>query len=177
MAIDKIILLTKKRWALPVLAVLAEGFHPRAYPLAQQLGGSRAAITQAILYLTELGLLTRHAGHGHPLRPELALTDKAKILAPAAVLAWRRMQENKILIPIYLQRWAFPVLACAVAPTKYAELRRGLPVTDRALSMSLKSLTQVNLLHREIDTQQYPPASYYRATPLGRRIVAPFEHV
>ncbi len=175
MAIVNLTTLTQKRWALPVLALLSDGAAARAYPLSQALPCSRATISDVLVHLIELGLLTHNPGHGHPLRPEVLLTQAGHEMAQMAKQFWQNSRSLPDTGEIVLGRWALPVLQQTLEQTRYANLRKVLtPVTDRALSLSLKSLIGANLLNRQVDMNQHPPASYYHASRQGRMLVEPF---
>jgi len=178
MASLEILQLGKKRWALPVLALLARGAVLRAYPLGQTLGCSRAAITGVITHLRTLGLLRKNPGHGHPLRPEFQLTAKGKAVAISAEQVWRQIETDQTLTHIALARWSLPILQRTHHEMRYGQLRRDLaPITDRALSMSLQSLTRATLLIRRVDMEQRPPASLYQSSKQGQALVLPLSQL
>jgi len=166
--------LCKRRWALPVLALLANGHAARVYPLSQSLSCSRAAISQALSLLQGMGLVAVNSGHGHPLRPEYLLTTHGKILAKKALFLWQNTQQENDLIRIIFARWSLPVLLLSRQQIRFSQIRTTLkPITDRALSQSLHSLTQTKLLIRKIDVTQHPPASFYQTSQMGQKLISP----
>jgi DNA-binding HxlR family transcriptional regulator len=176
MTIEEISALQKKRWALPVLALLDQGAVPRAYPLSQQLPCSRTATTEVIRHLLELGYLVPNPGHGHPLRPEFLLSARGHEMARLAQRFWQEIKPEPQTMQAALGRWSLPILYISQQPARFGSLRRQLaPVTDRALSLSLKSLTHADLLVREIDMHQHPPSASYLATSRGQNLIHGFQ--
>ncbi|MBL1431582.1 MAG: helix-turn-helix transcriptional regulator [Robiginitomaculum sp.] len=166
--------LCKRRWALPVLALLADGHAARIYPLSQHLSCSRVAIGQALNLLQGIGLLAVNSGHGHPLRPEYILTTHGKKLANKALLLWHSTQQENDLIRVVYARWSLPVLLLSQQQVRFSQIRTTLkPITDRALSQSLSGLTKRKLLLRKVDITQHPPASFYQTSQMGQKLISP----
>jgi DNA-binding HxlR family transcriptional regulator len=174
MAIKEILPLCKRRWALPVLGLLAAGHAARIYPLSQSLSCSRMAVKQAMNLLQSLGLIITNSGHGHPLRLEYLLTAKGKSLATKALLLWQNTQNNDDLVRGLYARWSLPILLSSQQQIRFAQIRARLkPITDRALSQSLSGLTKRKLLLRKVDITQHPPASLYQTSRLGQQLISP----
>ncbi|MCF6293523.1 MAG: winged helix-turn-helix transcriptional regulator [Robiginitomaculum sp.] len=174
MAIKEILPLCKRRWALPVLGLLAQGHAERVYPLSQSLSCSRLAVKQAMDLLQSLNLLVINSGHGHPLRPEYLLTTSGKTLAAKILLLWQNTQHDDDLIRVVYARWSLPVLLLSQQQVRFAQIRATLkPITDRALSQSLSGLTKRKLLLRKVDITQHPPASLYQTSLLGQQLISP----
>ncbi|MBL4617262.1 MAG: winged helix-turn-helix transcriptional regulator [Robiginitomaculum sp.] len=174
MAIKEILPLCKRRWALPVLGLLAAGHTARIYPLSQSLSCSRLAVKQAMDLLQSLGLIMANSGHGHPLRPEYLLTSSGKNLAAKALLLWQNMQNNDDLVRGLYARWSLPILLLSQQQVRFAQIRATLkPITDRALSQSLSGLTKRKLLLRKVDITQHPPACLYQTSRLGQQLISP----
>ena len=63
------------------------------------------------------------------------------------------------------------MLAVANRPRVFSELKRDLtPITDRALSQSLRDLGRQNWIERSVDTDLHPPRPYYRTVNAGAEI-------
>ncbi len=156
--------LCSKAWALQILVALAQGHDPRISPIAHHLGAGRTALTASIQHLITLGYLRRASGHGHPLRPAFKLTVKGQTVADWAT------QLDSILTPkdwpIARKSWTLPVLRMANTASRFSEFRSQLkPVTDRALSETLKTLGENNWIERQVDADVMPPRVTY--SPLG----------
>lgn len=165
--------LTQKGWALPVLAALAEGSVARVYPLANTLKTSPISIKSAIEHLTAMHLIVKNSGHGHPLRPEFMLTPLGKALAPKAVEILHYGAKHRVL-PLLRKRWTLPIIAVLEGARSFGGLRRSLtPVTDRALSLSLKDLTSARLVQRTVLGNHLPPTTLYVPTPQLKKIRQP----
>jgi DNA-binding HxlR family transcriptional regulator len=165
--------LTRRGWALPVLAVLGQGVRPRLYAIAQALdGASRAAVLDGVEHLVATGLAARNTGHGHPLRPDLWLTPAGQALAPAAARMWERAGALSARAFVR-RRWSLPLLQVLEGPSRFGELRGRLePITERALSLALQEADVLALVRREVLTDRRPPATLYRPLPAGRDLVA-----
>ena len=162
--------LTRRRWAVGVLAEIAGGTMARLPVLCARLGASHTGTREAIEHLCALGLLARNAGHGHPLRPEFVLTPRGKAVAKAAGRIWSWADDPR-MGPLLPFRWTLPVLYCVKEPLTYGEIRKAVtPVTDRALSISLKQLTEAKALSRRVETASRPPLSLYTPLPPALKI-------
>ncbi|WP_298840677.1 helix-turn-helix domain-containing protein [uncultured Roseobacter sp.] len=130
-------------------------------------GAGRTAFVQSISHLVDLGLLERNPGHGHPLRPEFRLTRDGLAAGDMAAHVLTIGQEDGA--PDLLRRmWTIPVLAVCQEPRYFSDIRTDLaPVTDRALSQTLKNLHARNWLQRNTDASLHPPRPAYMATNAG----------
>ena len=157
----RFIKLCSRAWTLPILAVMQRDGIGRVSPLAHRLRAGRTAVTASVLWLEELGLIARNTGHGHPLRPEILLTKEGR-----EVGAWASELLNEISAPedfsLIRKSWTLPVLRATTNDGQYAAIRRTLqPITDRALSLSLKNITQRGWMTRHVDTEQTPLSVHY----------------
>ncbi len=129
---------------------------------------------QSLAHLVNLDLLERNPGQGHPLRPEFRLTaegEQAATIAAAVFKAAPHPTDRALL----RRRWTLPVLAVLPTPRPFGALKRDLPpITDRALSQSLKSLENHRWLKRRIEPDSRPPRALYRATGTAERIGTAF---
>ncbi|MBN9668810.1 helix-turn-helix transcriptional regulator [Labrenzia aggregata] len=170
MDINTLVKLTSRAWSLKALALLHEGVPARQAPLLAASGASRTAFVQSLRHLEELGLMERNPGHGHPLRPEFRLTPKGQALAPIAhrIEATVRDDAGAALLR---KMWTVPLLAVASRPKLFSEIKRDLvPITDRALSKSLRELDERNWIERSVDAALRPPRPYYRVINEGAGI-------
>lgn len=172
-ASDRLISLCRRAWALPALAELyradREGMGgARFVVLCHRLEANQAAVRASLDHLIALGLAAPNPGHGHPLRPEYILTRRGARLAPAcaalddALVLFRLRQEA-------MHKWALPALhaAATLRPARFSEIAEQLDgVTSRALSTTLKVLTNAGVLHRHIMTG-YPPTPLYDLSQTG----------
>lgn len=164
------ILLCSKAWAIQILAYMHNQNDARVSPIAHQLAASRTSVSAAIQHLIMLGLLQKNSGHGHPLRPAFALTKKGKQVA-----AWAA-ELDSYLAPndwtIARRNWSLPVLRQAIPASRFGKLRAELsPVTDRALSETLKTLGEHHWLDRRVDVDLSPPSVTYFPQGIGEIIV------
>lgn len=170
MDIKILVNLTSRAWSLKVLALMHEGVAGRQAPLLAASGASRTAFTHSLRHLEGLGLLERNPGHGHPLRPEFRLTPAGAALAPVAhrIDAAVRDDAGAILLR---KMWTVPVLAVANRPKAFSALKRDLtPITDRALSKSLRELNGQNWIERSVDVALHPPRPFYHVVNEGAHI-------
>ncbi|MEQ1900079.1 MAG: winged helix-turn-helix transcriptional regulator [Devosia sp.] len=124
---------------------------------------------QAVGHLLDIGLLERNPGHGHPLRPEFRLTALG---ARAAALAHRiQGAARSDDLDLLRRAWTLPVLISLHRPSHFIDIKRNLPsITDRALSLSLKSMEDRAWVHRHVYVAARPPRPIYQAVNLGERI-------
>ena len=160
------------RWAVPVLAELAQEPGSRFVTLVTRLGVGRDSLTRTLGALIDDGLVSRNPGYGHPLRPEYVLTESGR---PVAGVCRRLLEDLDGLQDVALRKWSMPVVhALDGAPRRFSELRAALRgVTPRALAIALKELQAAGLVQRVV-TDDYPPATLYRLTlrarPLARTL-------
>ena len=168
MDIHLLVNVSARAWALPVLARLHEGVPARQAPLMAATGAGRTAFAQSMAHLTELGLIERNPGHGHPLRPEFRLTAAG---VQAAALAHRVQAVPAPQEALLLKRsWTLPVLSVLQEPRPFGDIKRALPrVTDRALSQALKGLEAQHWVSRAI-LDARPPRPIYSAVGAGAEI-------
>ena len=170
MDIDALVKVTSRAWSLNILALMHAGTPGRQAPLLAASGAGRTAFAQSLGHLIDLGLVERNPGHGHPLRPEYRLTPKGAEIARVADRVARavpRPSERDLL----RRAWTIPVLAVSQEPQCFTDIKNRLPpITDRALSQSLKLLQGRRWLERRIDPVTRPPRPLYQAANAGMLI-------
>ena len=166
MDISLLVNTTSRAWAIPILAHLHSGTPGRQAPLLAATGANRTAFAQSVDHLISIGLVERNPGHGHPLRPEFRLPPLRK---PAGRMASRIHDDTGKEDQDLLRRaWTVPVLTTLHKPSHFNEIARNLrPITDRALSQSLKTLEARSWVQRTVDEAARPPRSLYRAMNTG----------
>ncbi|AML50407.1 winged helix-turn-helix transcriptional regulator [Falsihalocynthiibacter arcticus] len=161
--------ITSRAWALPILSSLYVGVAGRQAPLLAATGASRTAFAQSMDHLIEHGLLERNPGYGHPLRPEFRLTQLGKEAAAIADKIHRVSSEDDQ--SLLRKSWTLPVLTSLQTPSHFNDIKRNLhTITDRALSLSLKSMESRDWVHRSVDESARPPRSIYSAINTGGMI-------
>ncbi len=167
MDISLLVNITSRAWSLTILARMHEGVPGRQAALLAQTGASRTAFAQSLMHLVEHGLMERNPGHGHPMRPEYRLT-------PTGVQAARMAHDIQVATPQNAQNtllrrsWTVPVLAVSVTPKYFSDIKQTLgPITDRALSQSLRSLQSEGWMRREIAPDVMPLRARYVADGPG----------
>ncbi|MEM8731211.1 MAG: winged helix-turn-helix transcriptional regulator [Pseudomonadota bacterium] len=170
MDISELVKITARAWSLSILGQLASGTPARQAPLLAATGASRTSFAHSMAHLIDLELLERNPGHGHPLRPEYRLTETGRQWAEIA----HRIQsiglggEGDTLLR---KAWSLPVLAVCAEPQYFGQIKRALPpITDRALSQTLKRLQGQHWLSRTTDTEMHPPRPIYRTDHTGLAI-------
>jgi DNA-binding HxlR family transcriptional regulator len=170
MYIKTLVKITSRAWALKVLALMHEGVSGRQAPLLAASGASRTAFVQSLRHLEELGFLERNPGHGHPLRPEFRLTPAGQEIAPIAHRIDVATRDNSGAV-LVRKMWTVPLLAVASRPKVFSELKRELrPITDRALSKSLRDLNDQNWIERDVNVELRPPRPSYHVVNEGAQI-------
>lgn len=167
---NEFIQLCSRAWALRILSYLGQGRDARISPLAHELSTGRTAITSSMAYLLELEYVRRTKGHGHPLRPAFELTRKGEVVAEWA------FELDNILTPenwnIAARTWSLPVMRLTNSAPRYGELRSELkPVTDRALSQTLKILASHDWVTRAVNSEAAPPEVSYSPSGMGEVLI------
>jgi DNA-binding HxlR family transcriptional regulator len=170
MDINTLVKLTSRAWSLNILALMHRNVPGRQAALMAASGAGRTAFAQSMAHLTDLGLLERNPGHGHPLRPEFRLTLAGMTLARIADrirIAAPQESEHELL----RRAWTVPVLAVSQKPRYFSEIRKDLStISDRALSQSLKQLHARHWIERKVDPAIYPPRPLYQTIGVGAQI-------
>jgi len=160
------------RWLAPLLALVGAEEGARFAVMLARLGLSRSALAASLKHLQEAGWLRRNPGHGHPLRPEYILTSAG---APVAAFCIRVMAERAQLgLELgQMPRWSLPLIATLGRDrARFSALRASLiPVTPRALSLTLKQMLSVDLIDRALE-DEFPPIAIYGLTGRGARLAA-----
>lgn len=159
------------RWAIPVLDALhRETSLGRVAPLIHSLEVTRPSLRRTIDGLVELGFVRWNPGYGHPLRPELLLSDLGRELGPwcTRVLA---LADDSHARHVVLRKWALAVLAALhVGRERFGEIHRALgSVTPRALNQTLTQLTGEGLVTRVV-YDETPPSVRYGLAASGKRL-------
>ena len=163
------ILICSKAWSWQVLAYMHVQQDVRISPITHHYLASRTAISGAFKHLIELRYVQKNSGHGHPLRPAYVLTKKGR-----SVAAWAA-EFDELLTPneweIARRSWALPILRQTNPERRYCDLRKDLhPITDRALSETLKLLGENQWVNRVVDVDQSPPSVTYTPRGIGKTL-------
>jgi DNA-binding HxlR family transcriptional regulator len=144
--------------------------------LLHRLGVGRESLRQTLDFATAHGWVVRNPGHGHPLRPEFVLTRAGSPVGEACA-AVRRAAAEVGGDEAIGRKWSVPVLrVLAGGPARFGEIKLALEahgVTDRALSMALRSLRAGRLVSRRVVGDSPPGVSYgltARAGPLAEAV-------
>jgi DNA-binding HxlR family transcriptional regulator len=166
-SVEDLIALFHHRWSAPVLAELERTRGTRFVVLLKRLGIGRESLKRTLGALTELGLVRRNPGYGHPLRPEYLLTRHGEAVARRCA---RLLQSLDGHAHVALKKWSLPVLVALRKPARFSELRDALPgITPRSLALALKDLEREGFVRRRVE-ETYPPSTVYAATPAAARL-------
>lgn len=133
---------------------------------------SRSSLSASLSHLTELGLVRKNAGHGHPMRPEYLLTRRGLAIGEHCrhlVEALHSEDDGKLAF----RKWTLP-LVVAIGPRRprFNELRSSLcNATPRAIAIGLRSLLRHDWASRSL-IDEFPPTAGYELRPKGRRILS-----
>lgn len=166
--LEDAVALGKMRWTIPILSSLAVFDGARFVELRRRLGMARESLARTLDFAIKSGWVIRNSGHGHPLRPEYLLTEEGKRIA-AKASAILKAQSVIGLKPADIKKWSMPIIrSIADGHQRFNELSRALrPAGPRALSQSLRALTERHLVMRNL-IEGYPPSSMYKLTASGR---------
>jgi DNA-binding HxlR family transcriptional regulator len=153
--LEPLIALCHHRWSLPILAELHRDNGTKFVTLVQRLKISRDALSRTLDALTQLGLIKRNTGYGHPLRPEYILTTTGKQIGQDALELLNHLQQleaaNTDSLNIGLKKWTLPILhAIHQHINRFSSLRETLPsLSPRALTLTLQDLKHLTWLTRQ----------------------------
>ncbi|MEX3010307.1 winged helix-turn-helix transcriptional regulator [Hoeflea sp. TYP-13] len=170
MDIVTLVKLTSRAWCLSILAQMDRGVPGRQAALISATGAGRTAFRQSLDHLIDLGLMERNPGHGHPLRSEFRLTAEGAQIAGIAhkIETLVKQPSEQVLLR---RAWSLPVLGASREPRYFGEIKTQLhPITDRALSQSLKLLETHRWLRRDVETSGRPFRARYQAANTGAEI-------
>lgn len=186
-SLEPLIAAAQRRWAIPILATLHRDQGAKLVTLCHRVvqgpdrtatsdnlqPANQGAVRQALDHLIELGWVQRNSGYGHPLRPEYILARPGERLAPAAAIiddAIFKIRAHDLA----LRRWALPILRVAFdeGPARFSALTAALrPATDRAISLTLQSLSAGGAIDRSVGASDaWSAAAAYVVTPPFRSI-------
>jgi len=155
---------------MDILALLSGGVPGRQAPLLAACGASRNAFGQSMDHLIDLGLVERNPGHGHPLRPEFRLTELGQAIGKSCKRI-KAMTPDPAAAAVLRRSWTVPVLAISQEPTRFGALRHALtPITDRALTQTLRNLQDQGWMDRRIDPDARIIRPLYQAANAGQVI-------
>ncbi len=158
------------RWTLPILAELHGSGGCKFVTLVHRLGISRDSLRNTLRALIEAGWARRNPGYGHPLRPEYIPTASGARLGPWCAQL-RQSLKTLGIERIGSRKWSLPIVyALTSGKLRFSELRDiWADLTARSLALALKELQEADVVARRV-ADDYPPATYYRLTPRGRRL-------
>jgi DNA-binding HxlR family transcriptional regulator len=158
--LEVLIALCHHRWSFPIISELHRRSGAKFVSLVNRLNISRDALSRTLQALQDQDFVKRNPGYGHPLRPEYILTTRGERLSPAALELITTLQHWQ-LEDVVLKKWALPIInALEAKPMRFGELRQ-LPLTARALSLTLKELELAELIE-----------GAYQLTERGQRLGA-----
>jgi len=167
---DFLVTLVHHRWNIPLIALLHQQSGAKHITLVNQLQLSRSALSVALEYLMQMGLVDRNPGYGHPMRPEYVLSPDGKKLGPACLSLANLIHRSGQDFLAY-RKWSLPTIALLGAgQSRFNELRKSLPgAGPRALTLCLKALVKERWATRTV-VDRYPPTVSYELTDFGKAV-------
>ncbi len=161
------------RWGIPIVAELQRSEGGAKFVAIQaSLGLSRDALSRTLGALSDLDLVLRNPGYGHPMRPEYLLTPFGEDAGPSSLTLWDSIRDAAIEETAG-RKWSLPVLwAIEQGAERFSMAQRRLQsITPRALTTALRDLEETELIGRSV-TDERPPGVRYTLTRDGRMIAA-----
>ena len=153
--LEPLIALCHHRWSIPILSELHRDNGTKFVTLVKRLNISRDALSRTLEALTQLGLVKRNTGYGHPLRPEYILSTPGKQIGQNALELLNHLLQpeasDRPRLKIALKKWTLPILhAIHHGINRFSSLRETLPtISPRALTLTLQDLEQMAWLERQ----------------------------
>jgi DNA-binding HxlR family transcriptional regulator len=171
-SIDPIILgqLGRHRWAVALIATLAERKGGRFVELLQALGTNRESLSRTLDSCSIAGWVMRNPGYGHPLRPEYILTEAGMQIA-SLCQSIEQTRRSIGLGSASLSRWSLPIIRrIDLGARRFNMIGHGIKEANpRALTQSLKSLIGQELITRTV-VDAYPPVPEYGLSDTGDKL-------
>jgi DNA-binding HxlR family transcriptional regulator len=167
---DLLVQLGRQRWAVGLIAVLADRKGARFVELLHALSTNRESLKRTLDGCIAAGWVMRNPGHGHPMRPEYVLTESGWRASPyCQSIEDARRQIG--LPPASLARWSLPIVGRIDRGAKrFNAISQGIVgANPRALTLSLKSLIGQRLVVRRV-LDDYPPVPEYWLAPDGEKL-------
>jgi DNA-binding HxlR family transcriptional regulator len=159
-----------RRWAVPILARLADSGGCKFVTLSHDLGGSRSALMASLGLLDELGLVKPNSGLGHPMRPEYLLTSRGELVShPSAALIHALKRASAI--EVGLKKWSMPTIhAISAGADRFGNIVQSLGrATDRAVSLALNDMNNAALIGRVLRDGS-PPHHVYTLSRSAKKL-------
>ena len=165
-----LIALCHSRWVIPALAELYSLQGSKLVTLSNRLDIAQTTARRALDRAITLGYARRNTGYGHPLRPEFLCTPHGSRIASRCIGLLGSIEASG-QSELCARKWSVPILvALANGSARFGELSALLDgVSDRALAIGLRELTDGGLIQREV-IDEHPPGVTYRLTPSGQAI-------
>jgi DNA-binding HxlR family transcriptional regulator len=165
--LDLLVQLGRQRWAVALIAVLAERKGARFVELLNTLQTNRESLSRTLEGCAAFGWVMRNPGYGHPLRPEYILTESGWSIA----ILCQSIEETRQqigLAPASMSRWSLPVVyRIDKGANRFNRISEGITGTNpRALTQSLKSLIEQQLVTRTV-IDDFPPITEYWLSDSG----------
>ncbi|NKB98902.1 MAG: hypothetical protein GKR90_10475 [Pseudomonadales bacterium] len=160
--------LFQHRWAIRIVAAIAEQQGSRFTVLKHQLGVSADSLSTSLSRLIEQGWIEKNPGYGHPLRPEYILSTAGHSISADCVTFVHTTQQWHAVV---YRRWSTSALvAIQNGASRFGEIQNQIQaVTPRALALGLRNLAGVNLIEREAE-DRLPQRAEYMLTRTGRTV-------
>jgi DNA-binding HxlR family transcriptional regulator len=168
--LNMLVQLGRQRWAVALIALLADRKGGRFVELLNALGTNRESLTRTLEGCIAAGWVMRNPGHGHPLRPEYILTESGwRVAALCQSIEEARRQIG--LAPASLSRWSLPIIGrIDSGANRFNAISHGIAgANPRALTLSLKSLVGQQLVTRTV-IDDYPPVPEYWLSDNGQKL-------
>tara|TARA_R110002073_G_scaffold118918_1_gene258297 strand:- start:144202 stop:144759 length:558 start_codon:yes stop_codon:yes gene_type:complete len=159
-----------RRWAVPILAQLANIKGCKFVQLTNSLDGSRASLKSSLELLDTLGLVIPNPGHGHPMRPEYILTTRGEAISKPAFSLVHALEKMNA-VDIGLKKWSMPTVhAIAIGSDRFKAITDTLgAATDRAVSLALTDLNTQRLIQCTLVPGR-PPRNSYSLTRISTKV-------
>lgn len=159
--IDQLTDLFHRRWTVPILLSIRANKGRKYITLVKTLGASPGATRTTLRELIKRGWIMKNPGYGHPMRPEYILTTNGKVVADRCDTLMQSL-ERAGLYELHRSKWATAILYClGDKEHRFSELSSRLPkITDRSLTICLKSLCKVGAAMRTVEAT-FPPTVAY----------------
>lgn len=136
--------------------------------LLNRVGLGRDALSRTLRTLMQQGWILKNPGYGHPLRPEYIVSPQGKKVAPCCSDIVSQAERLGIA-DIVFNKWSIPVLlSMGKGHERFNHIKSHLRhITPAALTSTLKSLVNAQLVERAISDASPPRVSYRVAPSLG----------
>ena len=168
--LQKLILLTRLKWNIPILAGLAKHHSCGFNKLANELNISKDSLNTSIKFLNRHNFVKKTRNAYNPRYTQYSLNNLTTSCINNCLNFYNQITNHKHFDTIF-RRWSLPVIILLNQKNhNFSELKNTLPgITSRALSQNTKKLMLTKIITRKVKSS-FPPTTLYILSNSGKNV-------